>query len=59
MSDEQVTLLLPMLMAEEFKHLTSTTVPELTGNCVAVSIVLTHSSLNPLQAAVNLGLFFD
>ena len=46
----QVTLLLPLLTASELEHVTSTTFPEFTGNCVVVSIVLVHSVFSPVQS---------
>ena len=46
----QVTLLLPTLIASESEHVTSTTVPGFTGNCVVVSIVLVHSVISPVQS---------
>ena len=45
----QVTRLLPSLTASELEHVTSTTVPGSTGNCVVVSIVLVHSVFSPVQ----------
>ena len=48
---EQVTSLLPSLIALELEHLTSTTVPIATGNCAVVSIVLVHSGFSPVQVA--------
>ena len=45
----QVTSLLPALTASALEHVTSTTVPGFTGNCVVVSIVLVHSVFNPLH----------
>ena len=45
----QVTSLSPSLTASELEHVTSTTVPGLTGNCVVVSIVLVHSVFSPVQ----------
>ena len=47
--DTQVTWLLPSLTSSESKHVTSTTVPGFTGNCVVVSIVLVHSVFSPVQ----------
>ena len=46
----QVTSLLPSLTASEFEHVTSTTVPGFTGNCVVVFIVLVHSVFSPVQS---------
>ena len=46
----QVTLLLLLPSASECKHVTSTTVPGFTGNCVVVSIVLVHSVFSPVQS---------
>ena len=43
----QVTSLLP---SWDNKHVTSTTVPGLTGNCVVVFIVLVHSVFSPVQS---------
>ena len=45
-----VTLLLPLMIASELEHLTSTTVPGFTGNSVVVSIVLVHSVFSPVQS---------
>ena len=47
--DVQVTSLLPSLTASESEHVTSTTVPEFTGNCVVVFIELVHSVFSPVQ----------
>ena len=47
--DVQVTSLLPFLIASELEHANSTTVPEFTGNCVVVFIVLVHSVFSPVQ----------
>ena len=51
----QVTSLLPLLTEPESIHVTVTTVPGFTGNCVVVSIVLVHSVFSPVQdsGAVN------
>ena len=38
-----------MLRAPESKHVTSTTVPESTGNCVVVLMVFSHAVLRPVQ----------
>ena len=46
----QVILLLPLLTCSGLEHVTSTTVPGLTGNCVVVSIVLFHSVFSPVQS---------
>ena len=46
---EHVTWLLPLLIASELEHVTSTTVPMSTGNCVVVFIVLVHSVFSPVQ----------
>ena len=45
----QVTALLPALTISESEHVTSTTVPGFTGNCVVVFIVLVHSVFSPVQ----------
>ena len=45
----QVTSLLPSFTALECEHVTSTTVPGSTGNCIVVSIVLVHSVFNPVH----------
>ena len=45
----QVTVLLPLKTASELEHVTSTTVPGFTGNCVVVSIVLVHSVFSPVH----------
>ena len=45
----QVTVLLPSFTASELEHVTSTTVPGLTGNCAVVLIVLVHSVFSPVQ----------
>ena len=45
----QVTWLLPLFTASELEHVTSTTVPGSTGNCVVVFIVLVHSVFSPVQ----------
>ena len=50
----QVTLLLPLLRASESEQVTSTTVPETTGNCVSVCIVLSHSAFSPVQPTVDI-----
>ena len=49
MPDTQVTLLLPLRIALGSEHVTSTTVPECTGNFAVVSIVLANSVLIPVQ----------
>ena len=46
----QVTSLLPSKTASESEHVTSTTVPGLTGNCIVVSIVLVHPAFSPVQS---------
>ena len=46
---EQVTLLLPLFTSSELEHVTSTTVPEFTGNCVVVSMVLVHPVFSSVQ----------
>ena len=46
----QVTSLLPSLTCSESEHVTSTTVPGLTGNCVVVFMVLVHSFFSPVQS---------
>ena len=46
----QVTSLLPVFIAPVSEHVTSTTVPGFTGNCVVVSSVLVHSVLSPVQS---------
>ena len=46
----QVTSLLPSKTASESEHVTSTTVPGLTGNCVVVFIVLVHPAFSPVQS---------
>ena len=46
---EHVTWLLPLMTASELEHVTSTTIPGLTGNCVVVFIVLVHSVFSPVQ----------
>ena len=43
-------MLLPIFRDPGSEHITSTTVPELTGKCVVVSKVTVHSGLSPLQA---------
>ena len=43
-------ILLPSKTALMSEHVTSTTVPGLTGNCVVVSIVLVHSGFSPVQS---------
>ena len=56
---EQVTWLLPLFTASESEHVTSTTVPGLTGNCVVVFIVLVHSVFSPVHiGAVEVFNFF-
>ena len=45
-----ITLLLPLMIASELEHITSTTVPEIIGNCVVVSMVLIHSVFSPVQS---------
>ena len=45
----QVTSLLPSFTASGLEHVTSTTVPGSTGNCVDVFIVLVHSVFSPVQ----------
>ena len=50
MSNVQVTSLLPVFIAPVSEHVTSTTVPGFTGNCVVVSSVLIHSVLSPVQS---------
>ena len=56
----QVILLLPSKTASESEHVTSTTVPGSTGNCVVVSIVLVHSVFSPVQiGAVEVLNFFS
>ena len=57
-SDVQVTSLHPLLTASEYEHVTSTTVPELTGNCVVVFIVLAHSVFSPVQSGA-VAVFFN
>ena len=46
----QVTSLLPVFIAPFSEHVTSTTVPGSTGNCVVVSSVLVHSVFSPVQS---------
>ena len=46
----QVTVLLPLKTASALEHVTSTTAPAITGNCVVVSIVLVHSVFSPVQS---------
>ena len=46
----QVNSLLPSKTASDSEHVTSTAVPESTGNCVVVFIVLVHSVFNPVQS---------
>ena len=46
----QVTSLLPTFTASESKHVTVTTVPGSTGNCVVVSIVPVHSVFSPVHS---------
>ena len=46
----QVTSLLPSFTASEMEHVTFTTVPGLTGNCIVVFIVLIHSVFSPVQS---------
>jgi hypothetical protein len=48
----QVTALLPLLRAPDSEQVSVTTVPEATGNCVVVSIVLFHSDFSSLHVAV-------
>ena len=49
----QVTSLLPEFTAPvAAEHVTSTTVPGLTGNFVVVSKVLVHSGFSPVQTDV-------
>ena len=45
----QVTSLLPSKTASECEHVTSTTVPGFTGNCVVVFIVPAQSVFSPVQ----------
>ena len=47
--DAQVISLLPEFIAPVSEHVTSTTVPGFTGNCVVVSSVLVHCVLSPVQ----------
>ena len=47
----QVTSLLPPFTASELEQVTSTTVPESTGNCVVVFIKVVHSVFSPVQIA--------
>ena len=49
MPDVQVTSLLPSFSAPEYKQVNSTTVPESTGNVVAVCIVFIQSVFSPLH----------
>ena len=46
----QVTSLLPDFIAPMSEHVTSTTVPGFTGNCVIVASVLVHSVLSPVHS---------
>ena len=46
----QVTSLFPSLTASESEHVTFTTVPDFTGNCVVDSIVLVHFVFSPVQS---------
>ena len=46
----QVTLLLPTFTALVLEHVIPTAVPEFTGNCVDVSIVLVHSVFSPVHS---------
>ena len=48
----QVTSLLPVFIAPVSEHVTSTTVPGFTGNCVVVSSMLVHSGFSPVQTDV-------
>ena len=47
--DVQVASLLPLFLAPEYKQVTSTTVPESTGNVVVVFIVSVQSLLSPVH----------
>ena len=44
-----VISLSPLLTCSVSEHVTSTTVPAITGNCVVVSIVLVHSVFSPVH----------
>ena len=46
----QVTSLLPEFSVTVAEHVTSTTVPGFTGNCVVVFSVLIQSVLSPVQS---------
>ena len=50
MPDTQVTSLLPKLKYPGSEHVSSTTVPGSTGNCVVVSSVPVQSVSNPMQS---------
>ena len=50
----QVTSLLPVFIAPVSEHVTSTTVPGCTGNCVVVSSVLVHSVFSPVQSGCSI-----
>ena len=51
--DVQVTSLLPEFIAPESEHVTSTTVPRFTGNCVVVFNMPAHSVFSPVQPDCN------
>ena len=54
MPDVQVTSLLPEFIAPESEHVTSTTVPGSTGNCVVVFSMCVNSSFSPVQSGCTL-----
>jgi hypothetical protein len=56
---EQVTALLPFLIAPDSEQVTFTAVPWTTGNCVVVFIVLSHSAFSPVQFAEKVQLKFS
>ena len=54
----QVTSLLPVFIAPVSEHVTSTTVPGFTGNCVVVSSVFVHSVFNPVQSGFSIWVLY-
>ena len=56
MSNLQVTSLLPEFTAPVSEHVTSTSVPGSTGNCVVVSSMLVHSGFRPVQSGCGLAM---
>ena len=50
----QVTSLLPVFIAPVSEHVTFTTVPGSTGNCVVVPSILIHSVFSPVQSSCNI-----